>query len=461
MEEKISEELDREYPKIEFLLELIDKRSFVEFRTLLGDVPPPDLALYFDEMPENYRQRFFRLLPKDIASDVFVEMDTELQHYLINSFTDKELSIIVSDLYLDDTVDIIEEMPANVVKRIIKASSRENRTIINELLRYPKDSAGTIMTTEYVRLTVSMTVADALSHIREVAIDKETVYTAYVTDRNRQLLGCISAKKLLLSEPDVKIGEAMQESVISVRTTEDKESVALKFNKYGLIAMPVVDNEDRLVGIITFDDAIDVIKEETEEDFAKMAAFTPSEKTYLKTSVFEFFKARIPWLLLLMISATFSSLILNKFESLLPAVLILFVPMLMGTGGNSGGQAAVTVIRGISLGELEFRDFFKVFFKELQVGLVSGLSLGAASFLKIIFLDKLLMQNPEITIPVALVTSLTLAAVILFAKITGAILPLLVKKIGLDPAVMASPFITTLLDVVSLLVYLLVAASIL
>ena len=462
MEEKFQDELlEEEYPKIDYLLELIENRSFVEFRKEAIKIPAPDLALYFDEMPENCRQRFFRLLPKDIASDVFVEMDTEHQHYLIDSFTDKELSLIVSDLYLDDTVDIIEEMPANVVKRIIKASSRENRSIINELLRYPKDSAGTIMTTEYVRLTVGMTVSDALAHIRAVAIDKETVYTAYVTDRNRQLLGLVSAKKLLLSDPEIKIGEVMQENVISVRTTEDKESVALKFNKYGLIAMPVVDNDDRLVGIITFDDAIDVLKEETEEDFAKMAAFTPSEKTYLKTSGFEFFKARIPWLLLLMISATFSSLILNKFETLLPAVLILFVPMLMGTGGNSGGQAAVTVIRGISLGELEFRDFFKVFFKELQVGLISGVCLGVASFLKIIFLDKLLMQNPDVTVTVALVTSLTLAAVILFAKITGAVLPLLVKKIGLDPAVMASPFITTLLDVVSLLIYLLVAAAIL
>lgn len=446
-------------PRLETLISLIDEKDFSGFVGEIVSVPPPDIAAYFDSLSDGYKLRFFRLLPKSLAADTFVEMDAELQEYLINSFTDKELSEVLSEMYLDDTVDIIEEMPASVVKRIVKNSSREDRGLINNLLGYPKDSAGSIMTTEYVRLTKEMTVKDALSHIREVAIDKETVYTSYVTDENRTLLGFVTAKQLLLSNPSTPIAKVMQDNVIYAGTTEDKEEVARKFNKYGLIAMPVVDNESRLVGIITFDDAIDVFKEETEEDFAKMAAVTPTEKTYLKTSTFEFFKARIPWLFLLMISATFSSLILNKFELLLPAVLVLFVPMLMGTGGNSGGQAAVTVIRGISLGELEFSDLLRVLYKEMRVGLLSGAVLGALSFGKVMLVDRLLMQNPLITVGIAAIISVTLALTILVSKIIGALLPLIVKKIGLDPAVMASPFITTLLDVISLLIYFLIAQT--
>ena len=461
MEEKstLTISMDESLPEITELIELISTRRFQDFREKVSMLAPPDLAVYFDDLPREYKIRFFRLMPKSLAANTFVEMDSEHQEYLINSFTDNELSEVLSELYLDDTVDIIEEMPAVVVKRIVKNSSRENRSLINQLLRYPGDSAGSIMTTEYVRLKGEMTVEDALKHIRKVAIDKETVYTCYITDSKRQLLGFVTVKQLLLAPLDTMISDIYEENVIFVKTTDDREEAAQKFNKYGLIAMPVVDNEMRLVGIITFDDAIDVLSEEAEEDFAKMAAVTPTEKTYLKTGTLEFFRARIPWLLLLMLSATFSSAILNSFEALLPAVLILFVPMLMGTGGNSGGQAAVTVIRGISLGELEFSDFLRVLYKEIKVGFISGVTLGVASFLKVILLDKLIMQNPEITIPIAIIISVTLALTILVSKIIGACLPLLVKKIGLDPAVMASPFITTLLDIISLLLYLLVASS--
>jgi magnesium transporter len=461
MEEKNTQiySMDEALPSLSELIALVDDRKFQSFVQSVSEIPAPDVAAYFDELPREYIIRFFRLLPKGLAADSFVEMDSEHQEYLINSFTDSELSEVLSELYLDDTVDIIEEMPASVVKRIIKNSSKQNRGIINELLRYPKDSAGSIMTTEYVRLTGNMTVERALAHIRKVAIDKETVYTCYITDENRKLLGFTTVKQMLLASLDTKISDIFEENVIFIKTTDDREEAAQKFEKYGLIAMPVVDNEMRLVGIITFDDAIDVLKEETEEDFAKMAAVTPTEKSYLKTSTLEFFRARIPWLLLLMISATFSSAILNSFEALLPAVLILFVPMLMGTGGNSGGQAAVTVIRGISLGELEFSDFFRVLLKEIKIGALSGAALGAASFLKVIFIDKLIMQNPDITVPIAIIISVTLALTILASKILGATLPLFVKKIGLDPAVMASPFITTLLDIISLLLYLFVASS--
>ena len=446
-------------PTIDELITLFDEKKYAELSKVAHVLPPADIATYFDEMPENYYNRFFRLLPKETAAEVFVEMESELQEHLINSFNDSELSSMLEELYLDDTVDIIEEMPANVVKRIIRNSSGENRNLINQLLNYPKDSAGTIMTTEYVRFTRSMTVERALEHIRHVAIDKETIYTCYITESNRRLVGLVTAKQLLISPLDTALEDIMEENVVFVKTTDDKEEVALKFNKYGFLALPVVDNELRLVGIVTVDDAIEVIKEETDEDFAKMAAIIPTEKSYLKTSALDFWRARIPWLLLLMLSATFSSAILHRFELALPAVLILFVPMLMGTGGNSGGQASVTVIRGISVGDIEFSDFFRVLWKEVRVGLITGTTLGAVCFLKVILIDKLLMNNPEITLSVALIISLTLVLTILVSKILGATLPLLVKKIGLDPAVMASPFITTLLDIISLLLYFLVATA--
>ena len=354
---------------------------------------------------------------------------------------------------MDDTVDIIEEMPANVVKRILRASNKEDRAVINTLLCYPKDSAGNVMTTEYVRFVGDMTVGQALDHIREVAIDKETIYNCYVTDKDRHLLGVVSAKQLLISSLDTRLSDIMEESVISVNTLDDKEQAARKFDKYHLIALPVVDNESRLVGIVTVDDAIEVIQDETEDDFSKMAAITPTDDPYLKTSFVKLFLARIPWLMLLLISSTVSSTILSSFESLLPTVLILFVPMLMGTGGNSGGQSSVAIIRGISLGEIEFRDTGRVILKELLVGFLAGVALGAVAFLKVIFVDKYLMQNDSVTVGVAIIVSISLALTVIIAKLIGAALPILAKRIGLDPAVMASPFITTLVDVLALVLY--------
>ena len=448
-------------PTAEELTELLEEKKYGDFIRLIQRVPSVDIAELFCECDKQYRPVFYRLLPKEVAADVFVEMDSDAQADIIASFTDTELAQVLAELYLDDTVDIIEEMPALVVKRIIKNSTGENREHINRLLRYPKDSAGTIMTTEYVRFKGDMTVKEALDHVRRVAIDKETIYTCYVTDPHRRLEGIVTAKDLLIAELDTKLSNIMETSVVFVNTTDDKEDVANKFKKYGFLALPVVDNECRLVGIVTVDDALEVIEEETEEDFAKMAAITPTETTYLKTSVLGIFKSRIPWLLVLMLSATFSSMILNFFEANLAAVFLLFVPMLMDTGGNSGSQASVTLIRGISVGEVEFRDVARVLYKELRVGLLCGVVLGAVTFGKVLLVDMLLMGNPSVTVGVAAIVALTLTLTILIAKIVGSMLPLLAAKVGFDPAVMASPFITTIVDVLSLLVYYLIASSVL
>lgn len=446
----------------EGLLLLLEEKKYYDIKRELADLPSPDIAELFNEIDEKYHTLLFRLLSKELAAETFVEMDSDLQEGLIQHFSDRELSEILDELYIDDTVDIIEEMPANVVKRILKNSSGEDREIINKILKYPKDSAGTVMTTEYVRFTGDMTVEDALLHIRRVAIDKETIYTCYVTGKDKRLLGIVSAKDLLLSDPDTHLYSIMDENVIAVHTHDDKEEVAMKLDKYGFLAIPVVDNEDRLVGIITVDDALEVIIEENEEDFAKMAAITSaSDTTYLRTSVWDIWKSRIPWLLILMVSSTLSSAILGSFESALPAVLVLFIPMIMGTGGNSGGQSSVTVTRSISLSELEFSDLFRVFWKELRVGALCAVSVGAATFLKVWLIDGLLLGNAAVTLTVSLTVALSLALTIVLAKIIGAILPLLAKKIGLDPAVMASPLITTLVDAISLIVYLFVAKSIL
>ena len=445
----------------ELLTLLFEEKKFSEIRLRAARMLAPDLAEIFDELDRGHYALFFSLLPKELAAETFVEMDNEVQMHLINSFSDSELADVLDELYIDDTVDIIEEMPANVVKRILRNSTGEDRELINRILRYPKDSAGTVMTTEYVRFIGTMTVEMALNHIRKVAIDKETIYNCYVTGRDRRLLGIVTAKQLLISDIETPLSEIMDENVIYAYTHDDKEEVALKLNKYGLLALPVVDSEARLVGIITVDDAIEVIKEESEEDFAKMAAITPTETPYLKTSVFSIFKSRIPWLLILMISSTVSSSILTGFESALPAVLVLFVPMIMGTGGNSGGQSSVTVTRSISLSEVEFSDIGRVFFKEVRVGILSGGLLGVVTFLKVYLLDGLLLANPEVTVPVSFAVAASLAVTILVAKIIGATLPIVAKKIGLDPAVMASPLITTLVDAVSLIVYFFVASSVL
>ena len=451
---------EKDLPDCDELIKLIENKKIADFRAAVEGIPAPDLALLIEEIPRDRQVPFYRLLPKDQAADAFIEMSSEIQEALIKAFTDKELSETLSELYLDDTVDIIEEMPAVVVKRILKNSSPENRTIINQLLHYPRDSAGTIMTTEYVKLSSDMTVEEALLHIRDVAIDKETIYTCYVTDSKRRLIGLVTAKSLMLSSRDALLEEIMEESVIFAVTTEDKEEVANKFNKYGFIALPVVDNEHRLVGIVTVDDALYVLKEEADEDFAKIAAIIPSETEYLKTPAVKIFMSRIPWLLLLMISATFSSAILSFFEASLIPVLVIFVPMLMDTGGNSGSQASVTAIRGLSTGEVLLSDVWRVLYKEIRVGVLCGISLGAVAFGKVMLVDRLLMGNADVTLTVALAVSLALTATIIIAKIIGSTLPLLAKKLGFDPAVMASPFITTVVDAIGLIIYFLISANI-
>ena len=459
----VSADENEDIEEPEKLTDLIEAKRYAELKARLADIPSVDIAEIFHEVESKYHAIILRLLNKETAADVFVELDTDVQMALIGSFTDRELGAILEEMYLDDTVDIIEEMPAAVVKRIIKFSSKEEREMINRLLMFDKDTAGAIMTTEYVRLVPEMTVSEALEHIKSVAIDKETIYTCYVTDKKRHLLGIVTAKDLLLNEHDVTLDSIMEENVVFSRTSDDKEEVALLFDRYGFLALPVVDSECRLVGIVTVDDAMDVIREETEEDFAKMAGMTPTETTYLKTSAVDFLKARLPWLLLLMFSATISSAILTVFESALAAsaALILFVPMIMGTGGNSGGQSSVTVIRSLSLGELEFGDVFRVMRKELTVGLLAGVAVGAATFLKVWLLDGMMLGNSDVTVTVSIVVALSLTLTIIFAKLIGAALPILAKRVGFDPAVMASPFITTLVDAASLLIYVFVASQIL
>ena len=453
------ENLEEEPTKIS---ELIEGKRYAQLKARLEEIPYVDIAEVFTEVEPKYHAVILRLLGKEAAADVFVELDTETQKGLIESFSDRELAAILEEMYLDDTVDIIEEMPAAVVKRIIKSSSKEDREMINRLLLFDKDTAGAIMTTEYVRLIPEMTVGEALDHIKSVAIDKETIYTCYVTDKKRHLLGIVTAKDLLINDRDVTLESIMEENVVFSRTSDDKEEVALLFDRYGFLALPVVDSECRLVGIVTVDDAMDVIREETEEDFAKMAGMSPMETTYLKTSAFDFLKARLPWLLLLMFSATISSAILtifDSFEATLSAVLVLFVPMIMGTGGNSGGQSSVTVIRSLSLGEIEFKDLFRVMRKELTVGVLAGSIVGVATFLKVVLIDRFLLANPAVSVFVALAVAVSLALTIIFAKLIGAALPILAKKLGFDPAVMASPFITTLVDAASLVIYFLIAAN--
>lgn len=429
-------------------LELLKNKQFVMLKELLNTMNPADIAQFLSELSGDELIIAFRITPKDLAADTFVEMEPEQQQQLIHSFTDKELKEVVDELYLDDAVDIVEEMPANVVKRILRAADNDMRKMINTLLKYPDDSAGSIMTIEFVSLRKSMTVDAAIKHIRKTGVDKETIYTCYVTDDNSKLIGLVSVKALLLADENDIIGDIMESNPICVSTLEDKEVVANDFDKYNFIALPVVDEEQRLVGIITFDDAIDVLQDEVTEDIEKMAAILPTDKPYMRTGIFETYKKRIPWLLLLMVSATFTGMIINSFENALQVYVVLtaFIPMLMDTGGNSGSQASVTIIRGLSLGEIEYRDTLKVMWKEMRVAILCGVTLAAANFVKCLVVDR-------IAVPVALVISLTLIATVFFAKIVGSLLPIAAKKIGFDPAVMASPFITTIVDAVSLLIY--------
>lgn len=405
----------------------------------------------------------FRLLPKSLAADTFVEMESEHQEMLIRGFSDKELGEVVDELNVDDAADLADEMPANVVSRILAQASPEKRREINEILRYPENSAGSIMTTEFVSLRVDMTVAEAIQRIRLTGVDKETIYTCYVTE-NRHLLGILSVKDLLLTLDDNKrVGEIMDTNVISVNTLTDQEEVAHRLSKYNFIALPVVDTENRMVGIVTFDDAMDVIEEETTEDIEIMGGMTPSEKPYLRSSPVELFKHRIPWLMLLMVSATFTGMIINGFESALAAQVVLtsFIPMLMDTGGNSGSQASVTIIRAISLGELEFSDLPKAVWKEIQTAVLCGAALAAVCFIKIMLIDRLLLGNTDVTPLIAAVVCVTMALTVLVSKVIGCILPVFAKKMGFDPAVMSSPFITTIIDAVSLLLYFALATSLL
>ena len=451
------EELKEIIDEIDSLLEL---HNFYAIKELLKDMEPADLSLVLEEFPKKIAT-LFRLLPKDLAAESFVEMDAESQEKLLYSLTDNEMREMMDELYIDDMVDIIEEMPANVVKRILFNSAPEARKTINEILKYPDDSAGSLMTTEYVSLDEDITVEDALKRIRRTGVDKETIYTCYVTKPDRTLLGYVTAKKLLLSDFDMIISEIMETSVIYVNTHEDKEVVAKEMSKYDLLAMPVVDKENRLVGIITVDDAIDVIEEEATEDIEKMAAIIPSDKPYLSTSPFEIWKNRIPWLILLMLTSTFTSQIITSFETKLAACVVLtaFIPMIMGSGGNAGGQTSVTIIRGLAIEEINLRDVFKILFKELRVSILCGSVLGIATFGKMLLIDRLMLGNNDVTVNIAAVVSFTLIITIIVAKLVGCLLPLLAKKFGLDPAVMASPFITTIVDALSLLIYLGIATA--
>ncbi len=449
----------------EQIIEMIEGKKFGLLKETLSQMNPADLAPIFEEITEKDIPVIFRILPKELAAEVFVEMDSDMQQFLIEAFSDKELREVMDELFMDDTVDIIEEMPANVAKRILKQTNATTRKMINQLLAYPEDSAGSIMTTEYIDLEKNMTVDEAFDRIRKIGFESESIYTCYVTDRRRKLLGIVSVKDLLLNPKDCLIDDIMDENIIFANTLDDKEDVALQFEKYDLLAIPVVDKENRLVGIVTVDDAIDVMQEEASEDIEKMAAILPSEKTYLKTGVFETFKARIPWLLFLMISATFTGAIISSFESKLTAclALIAFIPMLMGTGGNSGSQSSVTVIRAISLGDIDFSDIFRVIWKELRVSVVCGVVLGIVNFIKLYLVDYLWLNNFDkgIEIMEIIAVCLTLVIVVIVAKLVGTILPIVAKQFGFDPAVMASPLVTTILDAVSLIIYFSIAAALL
>lgn len=439
---------------------LLEEKKYNTLRDILETMKPYDIALVFEELQDEKMPILFRILPKELAAETFVEMDDDTQEFLIHGFSDSELKEVVDELFVDDAVDLIEEMPANVVKRILRQADKDMRKQINELLKYPEDSAGSIMTTEFIVLRPDMTAEMAIKRIRRTGVDKETIYTCYVTDQNSKLIGITTVKDLLLADDDDFVKELMEENVIAVTTLDDQEQVAQMFSNYNFLALPVVDNENRMVGIVTIDDAIDVIQEEATEDIEKMAAVLPSDKPYMKTSVWGIYKKRIPWLLILMLSATFTSIIISSFEGALASVIVLssFIPMITGSGGNAGSQSSVSVIRALSLGEIEFKNIFKVLWKELRVSFFCGLTLAAANFIKLMIFD---LHNEPNAFLIALVVSLTLLGTIMMAKIVGGSLPLFASKLGFDPAVMANPLITTVCDSLSLLIYFAVATSIL
>ena len=440
LEENYREELEK----------LLLSKDYKALRKKMEDMNVVDLAFIMDEMEDEDSLKLFRILPKDMAADVFANLELDDQQYIISSMSDTEASNIIDNLMADDATDLLEEMPANVVKKILANASPETRADINHLLRYPEDSAGSIMTVEFVDLREQMTVEEAIVRIKRRGLDSETVNICYVVDNQRILKGTVALRYLLIREPDELIGNIMNTKVISINTLTDQEEAALTIQKYGFTAMPVVDNENRMVGIITVDDVVDILHIE------KMAAMLPSDKPYYKMTTFETYKKRMPWLLLLMISATFTGAIIRNYESALASYVILtaYIPMLMDTGGNAGSQSSVSVIRGISLGEIEFNEIFKVIWKETRVAALCGITLSSANFLKLVFFDKL-------ALPVALVICSTLIVVVIFAKFIGCVLPLVAEKIGFDPAVMASPLITTIVDAVSLTVYFTIAVAVL
>ena len=442
---------------------LLQNKSYAALRETFLAMEGADIALLLEEMGEESMPLLYRLLPKEPAAEVFVELSTESQEMLIRGFSNTELTEVLEELYLDDVADIVEEMPASVVIRILDRATPEMRKSINEILKYPEDSAGSIMTMEFLSLKKDMTVSDAFKRIRRIGGDMETINMLYVTDPRRKLLGVLSVRDLLLADEEDLIEEIMDPNVIFATTMDDKEDVAQALSKYDFLAMPIVDMESRLVGIVTVDDAMDVIEEETTEDFEKMAAMLPSDKPYLRTGVIDTWKARLPWLMILMLSATFTGIILNHYENALAACIVLnaYIPMLSGTGGNSGTQASVAVIRALSLDEVEFSDVLGVLWKEMRVALLCGLCLAAANFIKMLLIDRMLLGNDEVTVVVCAVVCLTVMFVVIFAKAVGCSLPLLAEKIGLDPAVMASPFITTIVDATSLLIYFTLASTLL
>lgn len=465
-EEKVAEPIvyeDLVDKRNEELMELLEGRNMKQLRDRMNEMKEFDVAEFLSSIEDNRMPMLFRLLSKERAAEVFANLEAPEQERIINSITDSELAGIVEELYVDDAVDMMEELPANVVKRVMRTATPETRNLINQYLHYPENSAGSIMTAEYVDLKKYMSVKESFARIRRIGEDKETIYICFVTSADRKLEGIVTVKDLLLADPDTVIEDLMDRNVIYAVTTEDQESVSAKFSDYDLMAMPVVDKENRLVGIVTVDDIIDVMEQEATEDIQLMAGMTPSDKPYLRTRITEFWRNRIPWLLFLMLSATFTSMILTSFEDMLAvqAGLVAFIPMLMGTGGNSGAQASTAVIRSLSLGDVEPRDVLRVMWTEWRVAFLCGLTLGVVNFGKMLLVDGMLLGNANVTVAVAATVSLSIVFIVMFAKVVGSFLPIAAEKIGVDPAVMANPLISTLTDAVSLLIYIYVAKLIL
>ena len=437
------------------LMQLLDERRMKELQLRLEDMNEFDVAEFLSEIGDNRMPMVFRLLSKQMAADVFANFDSPEQEQIINSITDSELSAIIEELYVDDAVDMMEELPANVVKRVMRTATPETRRLINQYLNYPENSAGSIMTAEFVDLKKYMNVRESIARIRRIGEDKETIYTCFVTSADRKLEGVLSVKDLLLSDDETVIEDIMDTNIVFCMTHDDQEEAAEKISDYDLMALPVVDKEGRLVGIVTVDDVIDVMEAEATEDFELLAAMTPSDKPYSRTSAWDMWKRRVPWLMFLMLSATFTSMIINSFEDALAvqAVLIGFIPMLMGTGGNSGAQASTAVIRSISLGDTEPEDVGRVIWKEFRVAILCGVTLAAVNFAKMLLVDRILLNNDGVTLTVAAVVSLSIVLIVMFAKVVGSVLPIAAEKLGVDPAVMANPLISTITDAVSLLIY--------